>query len=96
MLVPSETIGLSEPRFGTPASLQQAYDLSYLSQVGGASETIALVELGDDPNAEADLNYYLSFFDLPPCTTENGCFRRVDANGGTDYPPVEEPSEGVL
>lgn len=53
-------------------------------------ETMALVELEDDPDAESDLSYYRSFFGLPPCTTESGCFRRVDQNGGTDYPPVEE------
>ena len=25
-------------------------------------------------------------FGLPPCTTANGCFRKVDQNGGTSYP----------
>jgi hypothetical protein len=87
---PSETTGVSEPVIGSPASLLQAYDLSYLSQTGGGTVTIALVELEDDPNAESDLNYYRSTFGLPSCTTQNGCFRRVDQNGGTNYPPVEE------
>jgi len=29
---------------------------------------------------------YRSQFGLPACTTANGCFRKVDQNGGTNYP----------
>lgn len=29
---------------------------------------------------------YRNQFGLPPCTTANGCFRKVDQNGGTAYP----------
>jgi predicted secreted protein len=32
------------------------------------------------------LAYYRSYWDLPSCTTANGCFRKVDQNGGTTYP----------
>src|SRR5205085_8658244 len=46
----------------------------------------AIVDAFDDPNAEGDLAVYRSQFGLPACTTANGCFRKVDQNGGTAYP----------
>lgn len=33
-----------------------------------------------------DLGVYRSTYGLPACTTANGCFRKVDQNGGTSYP----------
>jgi subtilase family serine protease len=66
------------------ADLQGAYALP--STTAGAGQTIAIVDAYDDPNAEADLAVYRSTYGLPPCTTANGCFRKVDQNGGTSYP----------
>jgi hypothetical protein len=43
----------------------------------------------DDPTAEADLAVYRSTFGLPPCTTANGCFRKIDGSGGTGYPAAD-------
>ena len=74
------------PQPGTPAYLQQAYDLAYLSQNAGAGQTIAIVDAYDDPNAESDLAAYRSEFGLPPCTSANGCFAKYDQTGGTNYP----------
>jgi subtilase family serine protease len=56
---------------------------------GGNGRTIAVVDAMDDPNAEADLAVYRSTFGLPACTTANGCFRKVDGSGGTNYPPAD-------
>jgi subtilase family serine protease len=67
----------------SPASLRSAYNLT---SSGSASQTIAIVDAYDDPTAEADLAVYRSQFGLPACTTANGCFRKVDQNGGTSYP----------
>jgi subtilase family serine protease len=67
-----------------PAQLQDAYKLP--SATAGAGQTIAIVDAYDDGNAEADLAVYRSNFGLPACTTANGCFRKVDQNGGTSYP----------
>jgi subtilase family serine protease len=67
----------------TPADLQSAYNLS---TAGGAGQTIAIVDAFDDPNAESDLAVYRAQFGLPPCTTANGCFRKIDQNGGSNYP----------
>jgi subtilase family serine protease len=67
-----------------PSDLQSAYNLP--SSTAGNGQTIALVDPYDDPNAESDLGVYRSQFNLPPCTTKNGCFKKVDQNGGTQYP----------
>jgi subtilase family serine protease len=67
-----------------PADLQSAYKLP--SSTAGAGQTIAIVDAFNDPNAESDLAVYRSNFGLPACTTANGCFRKVDQNGGTHYP----------
>jgi subtilase family serine protease len=70
----------------TPADLQSAYKLS---TAGGTGQTIAIVDAFDDPNAESDLAQYRAQFGLPPCTTANGCFRKVNQNGGTAPPPSD-------
>ena len=66
-----------------PADLRSAYNLT---SSGSASQTLAIVDAYDDPTAEADLGVYRSQFGLPACTTANGCFRKIDQNGGTNYP----------
>jgi subtilase family serine protease len=66
-----------------PADLQQAYNLDVST---GAGQTVAVVDAYDDPNAESDLAVYRSTFGLPPCTTANGCFRKVDQRGGHQLP----------
>src|SRR5712672_519097 len=77
---PAATAG---PTGFNPADLIAAYKLP---ATGGAGQTIAIVDAFDDPNAESDLAVYRSTFGLPPCTTANGCFRKVDQNGGTRFP----------
>lgn len=76
------------PNFGftgyTPADFQSAYKLSAAG--GSATYTVAIVDAYGYPNAEQDLAVYRSKYGLPPCTTANGCFRKVDQNGGTNYP----------
>lgn len=66
-----------------PADLQAAYALT---SGGSSSQTVAIVDAFDDPRAESDLAVYRSQFGLPACTTANGCFRKIDQNGGTTYP----------
>src|SRR5213079_2813892 len=67
-----------------PSDLQSAYNLP--SATGGSGQTVAIVDAYDDPTAEADLGVYRAQFGLGACTTANGCFRKVDQNGGTNYP----------
>lgn len=68
-----------------PSDLQSAYNLP--SSTAGSGQTIGIVDPYDDPNAESDLGVYRSQFNLPTCSTANGCFKKVDQNGGTQYPP---------
>jgi subtilase family serine protease len=68
----------------TPAKLQSAYALP--SATAGSGQTVAIVDAYDDPNAEADLATYRSYFGLSACTTANGCFKKVNQTGGTSYP----------
>jgi subtilase family serine protease len=70
-----------------PADLVSAYKLP--SATAGSGQTIAIVDAFDDPTAEADLGVYRSQFGLPACTTANGCFRKVNQNGGTAPPAVD-------
>jgi subtilase family serine protease len=67
-----------------PTEFQDAYKLP--SSDHGAGETVAVVDAYDNPNAEADLAVYRSTYGLPACTTKNGCFKKVDEHGGTNYP----------
>ena len=66
-----------------PSDIQSAYKLP-ASRPG---QTVAIVDAFGDSTAESDLAMFRSFYGLPPCTTANGCFQKVDQNGGTDYPP---------
>jgi hypothetical protein len=78
------------PQAGTPAYLQQAYDLSYLSQTAGGSDTVAIVDADDDPNAESDLATYRATYGLPACTSADGCFAKVNEHGAAT--PLPAPS----
>jgi Subtilase family len=73
-----------------PADLQSAYNLP--SATAGAGRTVALVEAYNDPTAESDLAVYRSQFGLPPCTTANGCFKRVYPSGSV--PAADEGWSG--
>jgi hypothetical protein len=76
------------PGAGTPAYLQQAYDLTYLSQTAGARDTVAIVDAGDDINAQLDLATYRSNYGLPPCTAGNGCLSKVNQSGAASPLPA--------
>ncbi|HUC01425.1 MAG TPA: S53 family peptidase [Candidatus Paceibacterota bacterium] len=68
----------------TPAEIKKIYDLP----ATGGKGTIALIDAYDDPNAESDLAVFDKQFNLPACTTANGCFEKhkmsssVAANSG--------------
>ncbi|MGW5431692.1 carboxypeptidase regulatory-like domain-containing protein [Streptomyces sp. NPDC004059] len=76
-----------------PQDLQSAYSLP---ADGGAGQTIAIVDAYDNPNAEADLAVYRAQYGLPPCTTANGCFKKVDQRGGSDYPTTNDMWAGEI
>ncbi|MEV5942746.1 putative Ig domain-containing protein [Streptomyces sp. NPDC051994] len=76
-----------------PTDLQSAYALSASA---GSGATVAIVDAQDDPNAESDLATYRSQYGLPACTTANGCFKKVDQNGGTSYPTADSGWAGEI
>ncbi|HTM19904.1 MAG TPA: S53 family peptidase [Kofleriaceae bacterium] len=69
-----------------PADLRDAYGIS---GSGSSSTTIAIVDAYGYANAEADLAVYRAEFGLPPCTTANGCFKKVNQNGVQGSYPKE-------
>lgn len=69
-----------------PADIRSAYNLPD----GGAGQTVAIVDAFGYAAAEADLAVFRAHYGLPPCTTANGCFTKVDQRGGTDYPREDE------
>ncbi len=74
-----------------PADLRSAYNLP---STGGSGKTIAIVDAFDNPNAESDLGKYRSQFGLPPCTTANGCFRKVNEQGQPSPLPTADSGWG--
>ena len=66
-----------------PAEFHSAYNLPTSAPTAG---TIAIVDAYDHPAIEADLAAYNAFYNLPPCTTANGCFRKVNQIGGSSPP----------
>jgi len=85
------SIAATPAGFG-PADLHAAYRLP---ATGGDGQTIAIVDAFDNPNAEADLAVYRQQYGLPPCTTANGCFRKVNQRGDATPLPMPEPGWGV-
>jgi hypothetical protein len=55
------------------------------STSAGSGKTIAIVNAFNNPNAEADLAVFTKTFNLPSCTTANGCFKQVDQDGGSQF-----------
>ena len=76
-----------------PADLQSAYQLPSAGR--GSGQTVAIVDAYDNPQAEADLAAYRAQYGLPPCTTANGCFRKVNQSGVAAPLPLEDPGWGL-
>ena len=79
-------VATTVPQGYGPVDLQTAYSLTALSANKGVGRTVAIVDSFDDPNAESDLGIYRSTYGLSPCTTANGCFKKINQTGGTTYP----------
>jgi subtilase family serine protease len=85
----NEPFATAGPSGYGPSDLLAAYGLAAAAASNGANQTIAIVDAYDDPNAESDLAVYRSTFGLPPCTTANGCFRKVNQSGTKKYPRAD-------
>jgi hypothetical protein len=70
-----------------PKDLRSAYKLP---EKGGSTQTIAIVDAYNDPNAESDLAVYRNHYGLSACTEANGCFKKVNASGETKNYPTND------
>lgn len=75
-----------------PADLQAAY---HLDPKAGAGQVVGIVDAQDDPRAEADLAKFRSAYGMAPCTTANGCLRKVNQRGKATPLPDGDPGWGL-
>ncbi|MEU1600829.1 S53 family peptidase [Streptomyces sp. NPDC005708] len=69
-----------------PSDLRSAYNLPD----SDTTATIAIVDAYDNPHAESDLATYRATYGLPPCTTDNGCFTKVNQDGKASPLPAPD------
>jgi hypothetical protein len=84
--------GDSGPRGLSPADIHSAYGLDDAVEQRGDGRTVAVVLAYDNPTAESDLAVYRDQFGLPVCTSDTGCFRKVNQRG--DAAPLPAPGSG--
>jgi subtilase family serine protease len=70
----------------SPTQLRSAYNLTSAS---GGGRTVAIVDAYGYTNLERDLSIYRAQYNLPACTTANGCLKIMDQSGGTSLPRVD-------
>jgi hypothetical protein len=78
----------------SPADLQAAYNLTSASSTDGVTQTVAIIDAYDDPDAESDLGTYRATFALTPCTSASGCFLKLNESGSTSPLPSTDPTGG--
>ena len=83
------SVAAKKPAGWAPKDIERAYRLPVSR---GSRATVAVVEAFDTPKLETYLNDYRREYGLGPCTTANGCFRKVGQAGSAKHLP---PS-GVL
>src|SRR6185295_11790653 len=88
----SSPTALSVPALGA-ADLLQAYDV-----VRDTSHhpSVAVLAMGDYTNAESDLAVYRAQYGLPACTSQNGCFTKINKNGATSPLPAASGAVGEM
>jgi subtilase family serine protease len=92
LAAPSSTQRVAPPLFGYwPMDIWSIY---HLHPFNGQGQTVAVVTAYDNPNVEHDLATYRSAFGLTPCTSRNGCFRKLNQRGAT-VPPSPDAAWGV-
>jgi subtilase family serine protease len=63
-----------------PSQMRHAYGFDQVTNQG-SGQVIGIVNAYDNPNIESDLGVFNRQFGLPACSSSNGCFRKVYANG---------------
>jgi subtilase family serine protease len=78
----SATGAITLPSGYGPSDLWKAYGLNPPRGAPGSGPTVAIIDALDNPTAEADLAVFRTTYGLGACTSLNGCFRKIDQNGG--------------
>lgn len=79
----------------TPAAVRRAYGFDRVANQGsynGTPQTIAIIVAFDNPTIEHDLSVFSTTFDLPACTSANGCFQKVSNAGAPPPDPALFPA----
>jgi subtilase family serine protease len=79
--------------FYGPSDLQSMYKLPSANR--GKKVIVAIADAYDDPNLEADLAVYRANYGLPPCTTANGCFQKLNESGQQGPYPSPDANWGM-
>jgi len=67
----------------TPSDLASIYGYTPPASQAPTSAVVGIVVAYDNASVESDLATYRSYYKLPPCTTANGCFKKIGASGTT-------------
>jgi Galactose oxidase, central domain len=85
VLVGNNTLVVSGGLNASSVPVSSVNDVSFNivsgSVTSGAPATVAIVYGYHDPSAEYDLGLYRSTYNLPTCSTGNGCFKQVFSDG---------------
>lgn len=83
-------VSSSAPSGYGPTDLQSAYNLTSAAAAGGTGTTVAVLEVGDDPNAVSDFNTYREHYGLTACDTATGvgCLTVVNDSGNASPLPL--------
>ncbi len=90
--VGAEFQGSGEKGGFDPKDLLEIYKLP---EKGGSGQTVAIVDYGNDIDAESDLKKYRETYTLPDgkhlseCTEGNSCFKKIDTAGETEKEATE-------
>ena len=80
------------PQGYTPADLQDAYSVPTALT---SHPLVGVVDAYAYPNLESDLAAYRAQFDLPACTSKNGCLRIVGQDGTSNLPTQTSLDAGL-
>lgn len=81
----------TKPPVGYGATeLEKAYGVKSAASRTG---TIVVIGAGAYPTLESDLGIYRSTYNLPACTSANGCFKQINYLGGAPYTPSTDPDD---
>jgi len=64
----------------SPADLRAHYNVP--AGLTGTGQTVVVVDAPSSADIEDDLNTYSQYYNLPACTTANGCFKHIDLSKG--------------